>query len=147
MYIYGKFRVYSRKFRVNSLKLRIYSRKFRVNSQKIFFSLRKWAQWAFVQRYVLDKLLKRPMRFLVALYTLDKFFDRHAQVEDVTTRFGSVLCSLQISYINVLYVLKKTLHMRYIGTTYLLRYFTFFSWRTIAYKLYITYALHTSNLC
>ena len=50
---------------------------------------------------------KRPVRFLVALNTLDKFLGRHAQVEDVTTRFGSVLCSLQISYMNVLYRLKK----------------------------------------
>ena len=58
-------------------------------------------------RYVLDKLQKRPVRFLVALNTLDKFLGRHAQVEDVTTRFGSVLCSLQISYMNVLYRLKK----------------------------------------
>ena len=28
-------------------------------------------------------LQKRPMRFLVALNTLDKFLGRHAQVEDV----------------------------------------------------------------
>ena len=41
-----------------------------------------------------DKLQKRPVRFLVALNTLDKFFGRHAQVEDVSTRFGSVMCSL-----------------------------------------------------
>ena len=41
-------------------------------------SLRKWAQWAFVQRYVLDKLQKRPVRFLVAFNTLDKFLGRHA---------------------------------------------------------------------
>ena len=64
-------------------------------------------QWAFLQRYVLDKLQKRPVRFLVALNTLNKFLGRHAQVEDVITWFGSVLCSLQISYVNVLYRLKK----------------------------------------
>ena len=38
-------------------------------------------------RNVLDKLQKRPVSFLVALNTLDKFLGRHAQVEDVTTRF------------------------------------------------------------
>ena len=55
-----------------------------------------------------DKLQKRPVRFLVALNTLDKFLGRHAQVEDVTIRFGSVMCSLQISYMNVLYRLNVT---------------------------------------
>ena len=53
------------------------------------------------------------MRFLVALNTLDKFSGRHAQVEEVTTRFGSVLRSLQISYMNVLYRLKKVTHALY----------------------------------
>ena len=70
---------------------------------------------------------KRPVRFLVALNTLDKFLGCHAHVEDVTTRFGSVLCLLQISDMNVLYRLKKTLHMRYIGPAYSLRYLTFVS--------------------
>ena len=55
----------------------------------------------------LDKLQKSPERLLVALNTLVKFLDRHAQVEDVTTRFGSVLCSLQMSNMNVLFRLKK----------------------------------------
>ena len=49
----------------------------------------------------LIKLQKKPMRFQVALNTLDKFLGRHAQVADVTTRFGSVMCSLQLSYMNV----------------------------------------------
>ena len=67
----------------------------------------------FRTRYVLDKLQKRPVRFLVALNTLDKFLGRHAQVEDVTTRFGRVLSSLQISYMNVLYRLKNVTHALY----------------------------------
>ena len=55
----------------------------------------------------LDELQKRPVCFLVAFNTLDMFLGRHVQVEDVTTRFGSVLCSLQIRYMKVLYRLKK----------------------------------------
>ena len=50
------------------------------------------------------------MGFQVAFNTLDKFLGRHAQVEDVTTRFGSVLCSLQISSMNDLYRLKNVRH-------------------------------------
>ena len=60
-----------------------------------------------LEHMFLDKLQKRPERFLVALNTLNKFIDRHVQVEDVTTRFGSVLCTLQISNMNVLYRLEK----------------------------------------
>ena len=37
----------------------------------------------FRTRYILDKLQKRPVRFLVALNTLDKFLGRHTQVEDL----------------------------------------------------------------
>ena len=42
IYIYEKFRVYSRKFRVNSRKWRINSRKWRVNSKKFRVNLRNF---------------------------------------------------------------------------------------------------------
>ena len=53
------------------------------------------------------------MRFLIAINPLDKFSGRHAQVEDVTARFGSVRCSLQISYMNILYRLNNVTHALY----------------------------------
>ena len=38
-----------------------------------------------------DKLQKRPVRFLVALNTLDNFYVVTHRLKDVTSRFGSVL--------------------------------------------------------
>ena len=75
MYIYEKFHVYSRKFRVYSrIKLRVYSRKFRVYSRKIWlFSPTKMSSMGFRKNDQTRNNVNRTLRnkwYILILFSM-----------------------------------------------------------------------------